>query len=112
MHAILSGTARCLRGSMLKASFVSWMPPNDTTLNAATYSAPLHEQIRNIKDRRPGKLPRGVFILHDNFCPHIAVACQTLLRHFRWEFFENPLYSQDLSPYSNNIFGTLYKAVQ
>ncbi|GFY15240.1 mariner Mos1 transposase [Trichonephila clavipes] len=53
-----------------------------------------------------------VIILHDNAPPHVAVACQILLRQFHWEILEHPAYSSDLSPREYHIFGPLQKALK
>ncbi|GFU29824.1 histone-lysine N-methyltransferase SETMAR [Nephila pilipes] len=62
---------------------LEWLPAS-STVNAAMNCATLHELRKNIKIHRRGILSRGAIILHDNARPHIAVACQTLLRQFPW----------------------------
>ncbi|GFT59259.1 hypothetical protein TNCV_3892021 [Trichonephila clavipes] len=52
------------------------MPPNDSTVNAVIYCAPMHELGKNIKNRIQGILSGRVIILHDNARPHVAVGAK------------------------------------
>ena len=65
-----------------------------------------------IKSKRPGKLTRGVILLHNNARPHTANTITALLQKFKWEVLGHPPYSTDLSPCDYAIFGPLKKALK
>ena len=56
-----------------------------------------HTLCQAIKSKQPGKLIRGVILLHDNARPHTANTITALLQKFKWEILGHPLYSPDLS---------------
>ena len=43
-------------------------------------------------------------MIHDNACPHTAIATQDLIRTFGWEQFDHPPYSPDLAPSAFHLF--------
>jgi hypothetical protein len=78
-----------------------------TTINAASYCGTLERLKTAIKRKRPGLLTKGVLILHDNARPHVAIATQELLQHFRWTVLEHPAYSPHLTPSDFHHFPAL-----
>ena len=83
-----------------------------TTVNAQRYSQTLTTLRQAIKSKRPGKLTRGVILLHDNARPHTANTIKGLMQNFKWEVLGHPPYSPDLSPCDYAIFGPLKKALR
>jgi hypothetical protein len=63
-----------------------------------TYCESLKELLRAIQNKRRGMLASGVVLLLDNVRPHTAACTRALLEHFKWELFDDPSYSPDLSP--------------
>lgn len=43
-------------------------------------------------------LSKGVSILHDNACPHVACQTVALLQQFAWDIITYPLHTLDLEP--------------
>ncbi|GFX17770.1 hypothetical protein TNCV_475701 [Trichonephila clavipes] len=72
------------------------MPPNGTNVNAATYSAPLLELRKNVKNRWRGMLSDEIIILHDNSCPRTTAVSSTFLMQFCWKILEHPSYKLGL----------------
>ena len=61
------------------------------------YAAYLQNHLgRAVRRKRPQV--QNVIILHDNATPHKAICVRDLLRRWRWEVLEHPLYSPELSP--------------
>ena len=83
-----------------------------TTVNAQGYSQTLTTLRQAFKSKRPGKLTRLVFLLHDNARPHTANTITALLQKFKWEVLGNPPYSPDFYPCDYAIFGLINKAVR
>jgi transposase len=50
-----------------------------------------------------------VVLLHDNARLHTAARTRALLQHFKWELFDHPLYSPDLTPSEHHLFTYLKK---
>ena len=65
-----------------------------------------------IKSKRPGKLTRGVILIHDNARPHTTNTITALLQKFNWEVLGHPPYSPHLSPCDYAIFVPLKKAMR
>lgn len=81
--------------------------PKGTTINSAAYCATLKRLRKALKDRRPGKLTRKIVLIHDNATPHSARVTQDLLKKFKWDVWEHPPYSPDLSPCDFHVFGPM-----
>jgi histone-lysine N-methyltransferase SETMAR len=88
---------------------MEWMPVG-ATINTQRYCDNLQNLRRAIKER-PGKLSRGVLMLHDNAHPHAAHATRDTLRRFGWGVLDHPPYSPDLSPCEYHVFGPLKKTL-
>ena len=70
----------------------------NTTVNATYYASLLHELRASIREKRPGKLTRGVRLLHDNAPVHTAWVAQAAIRDCGFEQLDHPPYSPDLAP--------------
>jgi histone-lysine N-methyltransferase SETMAR len=90
---------------------LEWMPVG-ATINAQRYCDTLQNLRWAIKNKRPGKLSRGVVMLHDNACPHAAHTTWDTLRRFGWGVLDHPPYSPDLSPCDYHVFGPLKKTLK
>ncbi len=62
-----------------------------------------------IKKKRPGKLSRNVFLIHDNATPHTAGFITSLLADFQWDVFQHPVYSSNLAPSDYHLFPALHR---
>ena len=78
-----------------------------TTVNAQRHSQILTTFRQAIKSKRPGKLIRGVILLHENARPHTANTNKAPLQKFKWEVLCHSPYSPELSPCDYTIFGPL-----
>ena len=83
-----------------------------TTMNAQGSSQTLTTFRQAIKSKRPGKISRGVTLLHDNPRPHTVNTITALLQKLKWEVLYHPPYCPDLSPCDYAIFGPLIKALR
>ena len=54
----------------------------------------------------------GIFLLHDNACPHIANLVRDKLQRFGWETLQHPPCYPDLSPCHFHIFGDPKKDIR
>ena len=79
------------------------------TINSDVYCATLCSLCMSIKSKRPGLLTEGMILLHDNARPHVSRVTQSVLAKFKWEQFEHPPYSPDMSPCDFHLFGPLKK---
>jgi histone-lysine N-methyltransferase SETMAR len=59
---------------------------------------------RAIQNKRRGMLTSSVVLLLENACPHTAVHTRALLKHLKWELFDHPPYSPDLTPIDYHMF--------
>ena len=82
-----------------------------STLTQDTYFDTLMKLRDAIKRKRPGKLSKGILLLHDNARPHVAKLIRHLLDQFRWKVFGHPPYSPDLAPSDYHLFPDLKKAL-
>ncbi|XP_035229543.1 histone-lysine N-methyltransferase SETMAR-like [Stegodyphus dumicola] len=67
--------------------------PKGATINASSYCETLKRVRKSFKNRRPRKLSKGIVVLHDRARPHAAKQTCELLKRFRWEVWNPPLYS-------------------
>lgn len=81
----------------------------NTTVNGAYYAALLHKLRQNIREKRRGKLTRGVRLLHDNAAVHTAGITQAAIRDCGFEQIDHPPYSPDMAPSDYYLFGNLKK---
>ncbi|GBM81402.1 Mariner Mos1 transposase [Araneus ventricosus] len=60
------------------------------TINAESNCETLRGLLKALKNKRRGKLSKGIVLLHDNARPHKARATQGLLFSFGWEVRQHP----------------------
>ncbi len=80
----------------------------ESRINKDTYFDTLMRLRTAIKNKRPGKLSKKIFLIHDNARPHTANIVQTLLADFKWEVFAHPPHSPDLAPSDFHLFPGLH----
>jgi len=72
--------------------------PKAQTINAEYYFS-LQVQLKDIlKEKRLGKITKGVLFLHDNAPAHWALATQKKLAYQGFQCLDHPPYSPDLGP--------------
>ena len=71
--------------------------PKSQTINAEYYSS-LLVQMDILKEKRHGKVTKGVLFLHDNAPAHRALATQKKLAYLGFHCLDQPPYSPDLAP--------------
>ena len=81
--------------------------PQGASMNGDRYREILTKLRKALKDRRPGKLSKGIEILHDNARPHTASLTLALLEKFKWKIVPHPPYSPDLAPSDYHLFPKL-----
>lgn len=79
----------------------------NTTVNAAYYATLLHKLRDTIKEKRRGKLARGVRLLHDNAPVHTAVIAKAAVQECGFTEISHPPYSPDLAPSDYYLFSKL-----
>jgi len=83
------------------------IPRPQRTVTSASYCTILKKLRAAIRRKRPGLLPKGVLLLHDNARPHSANQTIATLRSFKWEVLQHPPYSPELAPSDFQLFGPL-----
>jgi histone-lysine N-methyltransferase SETMAR len=70
-------------------------------------------QLKDIlKEKRRGKVTKGVMFLHDNASAHRALETQKNLAYVGFHCFEHPPYSPDLAPSDYHLFHGLKKQLK
>ena len=70
-------------------------------------------QLKDIlKDKRRGKVNKGVLFLHDIVPDHWALATQKELAYLGFHFLNHPPYSADLAPSDYQLFPGLKKQLK
>jgi len=65
-------------------------------------------QLKDIlKDKRRGKVTKGVLFLHDNAPAHRVLATQKKLAYLGFQCLDHPPYSPDLTPSDYHLFAGL-----
>ena len=86
--------------------------PKGQTINAVYYSS-LMVQLKDIlKEKRRGKITKGVFFLHDKAPAHRALATQKKLAYLGFQCLDHPPYSLDLAPLDYHLFPGLKKQLK
>ena len=80
-----------------------------STINAKYYCALLMKLRQNIKEKRRGKLSKGVILLHDNASSHIAGETMAKLTSLGFQVMPHQPYSPDLAPSDYYLFPKLKK---
>ena len=83
--------------------------PSDTSITGAYYANVLQSLRQAIKEKRRGKLARGVLLLHDNAPVHKAKVAQDAIQACGFEQLPHPPYSPDLAPSDYYLFRHLKK---
>ena len=81
--------------------------PDKKTINGEYYANLLVQLRKTIKDKRWGKVSKGVLLLHNNAPPHKSKVAQAALRQCNFEELAHPPYSSDLAPSDFHVFRKL-----
>ena len=83
--------------------------PKDQTINSEYYSSLLVQLKDILKEKRRGKVTKGVLFFHDNAPAHRALATQKKLAYLGFQCLDHPPYSPDLAPSDYHLFPRLKK---
>jgi len=83
--------------------------PKGQIINAEYYSSLLVLLNDILKEKRRGKVTKGVLFLHDNAPSHRALATQKKLAYLGCQCLDHPPYSPDLAPSYYHLFPELKK---
>jgi len=86
--------------------------PTCPTINAEYYSSLLVQLKDILKEKRRGKVTKGVLFLHDNAPAHRALATQKKLAYLGFQCLDHPPYSPDLAPSDYHLFPGLKKQLK
>ena len=76
----------------------------DQTINVEYYLS-LRVQLKDIlKEKRRGKVTKGVLFLHDNAPAYWALATRKKLAYLDFQCLDHPPYSPDLAPSDYHLF--------
>ena len=78
--------------------------PKGQTINADYYLSLLVQLKDILKEKRRGKLTKGVLLLHDNAPAHRALATHMKLAYVGFQCLDHPPYSPDLAPSGYQLF--------
>ena len=78
--------------------------PKGQTINAEYYSSLLVQLKEILKEKRRGKVTKGVLFLHDNALAHRALATQKKLAYLGFLCLDHPLYSPDLARLDYHLY--------
>lgn len=79
----------------------------NTTVTGEYYAFLLRQLRDAIKDKRRGKLSRGVLLLHDNAPVHTSAVSKAAIRECGFTELDHPPYSPDLAPSDYYLFSKL-----
>jgi len=65
-----------------------------------------------LKEKRRGKVTKGILFLHDNAAAHRALATQKKLAYLGFQRLDHLPYSPDLNPSHYHLFRGLKKTVE
>jgi len=86
--------------------------PKGQTINPEYYSSLLVQLKNIIKEKRRGKVTKGVLFLHDNAPAHRALATQKKLAYLGFQCLDHPPYSPDLATSDYQLFLGLKKTIE
>jgi len=86
--------------------------PNGQTINAEYYLSLLVQLKDILKEKRCGKVTKGVLSLYDNAPAHRALATQNKLAYLGFQCLDHPSYSPDLAPSEYHLFPGLKKQLK
>ncbi|UYV78051.1 hypothetical protein LAZ67_15003310, partial [Cordylochernes scorpioides] len=98
-------TINAVENLILEDRKISWQRMN-SDLYCGIFVNKLKPGIRN---KRRGKLSKGVLFLHDNARPHTSCKTVSTIIKLGFEVLEHPAYSPDLAPSDYFLFGLLNK---
>ena len=78
-------------------------------MNGAYYGALLKRMRESLKEKRRGKLKRGVLLQQDNAPVHNSKVAIAAAKECKFEIISHPPYSPDLAPSDYHMFGNLKK---
>jgi len=78
--------------------------PKGQTINGEYYSSLLVQMKDILKEKRSGKVTKGVLYLHDNALAHRTLATQKKLAYLGFQCLDHPPYSPDLAPSDYHLF--------
>lgn len=82
---------------------IDYLPPK-TTVTGQYYAGVLRRLRDAVKEKRRGKLSKGVLILHDNAPAHSSQLAQQAIRECNFTQLPHPPYSPDLAPSDFYLF--------
>ena len=83
--------------------------PKGQTINAEYYSSLLVQLKDILKEKRRGKVTKGVLFLHDNVPAHRALGTQHKLVYMDFHCLDHPPSSPDVAPSDYHLFPGLKK---
>jgi len=86
--------------------------PNGQIINAEYYSSLLVQLEYILKEKRRGKVTKGVLFLHDNAPTHRTLATQKKLAYLGFQYLDHPPYSPGLAPSDYHLFPGLEKQLK
>jgi len=86
--------------------------PKGQTINAEYYLSLLVQLKGILKEKRRGRVTKGVLLLHDNAPAHRALATQKKLAYLVFQCLDHPPYSPDLAPSDYHLFPGLKKQLK
>jgi len=86
--------------------------PMGQTINAEYYSLLLVQLKVILKEKRRGKVTKGVLFLHDNAPAHRALATRKKLAYLGFQCLDHSPYSPDLVPSDYHLFPELKKTIE
>jgi len=86
--------------------------PKGQTIKAEYYSSLLVQFKDNLKEKRRGKVTKGVLFLHDNAPAHRALATQKKLVYLGFQCLDHSPYSLDQTPLDYHLFRGLKKQLK
>jgi len=86
--------------------------PKGQTINAEYYPSLLVQLKDVLKEKRFGKVTKGVLFFHDNAPAHRALATQRKLAYLGIQCLDQPPYSPDLAPSDYHLFPGLKKQLK
>ena len=86
--------------------------PNKTTIPGASYAEILTKLRQAIRQKRPGKLARGVLLLHDFAPVHTSRVWKAAVNNNGFVELSHPPYSPDLAPSDFYLFSILKNSLR
>ena len=86
--------------------------PKGQTINAEYYTSLLVQLKDILKEKRSGKVTKGVLFLHDNAPAHQALANQKKLAYLGFQCLDHPPYSLVLALSDYHLFPGLKKTIE